>query len=1146
MTPKRCILLLSLSLLCSAVLADGIDEPIPSFYQEPGISRTREYSNQHPEEQIDPFTGKLQWHFIDLFIPGNGGMDLKVQRSYTSLAEQWPEANPVGMGWTMHFGRVLRRASVGICFTNSPAYQNPVLELPDGSRRVLYVALGGGSFVTTDFWKAECDLSASGGGLKVYSPDGTTYNMTTAGVSFGSPNNTQNVYYTTQITDRNGNWMRFAYDLVATGGAAVTGITTSDGRNVTFTYTSGALSSVSDGARTWNYVQAVAPGTANNQLVEVKRPDSTSWKYDYNDGSGAAGSYSMRRVTYPQGGTIDYTYDFVQFASNPSIPRSTVVTQKLANPGGTWTWAYTPASQPIPLDANGDMLPVTIPPATPQIFDQTTVTGPDESRTYYHMGYTSVTSGYVYAIGTLLGTSSPVQNESYGFRYMHISNQTNLRPGGTLIFDSVTAAVLNTGHSVGRASESFSTTFSNFDSFANPQTVTETGTDTRTTNLTYFVDPSKWILRLRKSESIQQGTETYPVVRTFDPNGNVLSESRAGVVTNYTYTSEGEVASRTDARNNTTSFSNYFRGIARSENQPEGVAVSRVVDGAGNVTAQTDGEQATTSFTYDGLNRVTGVTHPVGNPVAIDWGQNTRRVTRGALTELTTYDGFGREISVQHTDTGSGQTVAQTYRVDSLGRRVFASYPNAAIGTGFAFDMLNRPTLVLNEYTPGGSFISYRQYSHSGYSTWLLNERGLYYVYRYRAFGDPDKRELVGISDPVSKIEDTVMSRNVAGQITSVSLDGVSRTYGYDSKFFLTSVVEPETGTATIVNDEVGNMVSRQVGSAQAIGYAYDGRNRLTAINYPAGTPSVVKTYYKDDKIKSVDNGVAIRSYQYDGNKNLTSETMTMGAKSFAIGYAYDGNDAHSTLTYGSGRLVSYSPDAFGRPTQVGAYVTSVAYHPNGQPSNFVYGNGVQTTVGLNNRQWPASMRISKGTDLMNSSYRYDEVGNVASMGDSVDGSYGRSMTYDGLDRLTGVSGPWGDGFIGYDMRGNITSQNLGPLSLTYTYDLTTQRLTSVSGSKSYSVAYDALGNVTNTGAMGFNYDAASNMRCAKCGQADQTLFDYDGTGQRVHQQKGATETYFVHGQSGQLLWEETPGASLKEYIYFHGKTVATREQPLQ
>jgi hypothetical protein len=31
--------------------ADGIDEPIPSYYQGPGISRNRDYVNQHANQR---------------------------------------------------------------------------------------------------------------------------------------------------------------------------------------------------------------------------------------------------------------------------------------------------------------------------------------------------------------------------------------------------------------------------------------------------------------------------------------------------------------------------------------------------------------------------------------------------------------------------------------------------------------------------------------------------------------------------------------------------------------------------------------------------------------------------------------------------------------------------------------------------------------------------------------------------------------------------------------------------------------------------------------------------------------------------------------------------------------------------------------
>ena len=104
-------------------------------------------------------------------------------------------------------------------------------------------------------------------------------------------------------------------------------------------------------------------------------------------------------------------------------------------------------------------------------------------------------------------------------------------------------------------------------------------------------------------------------------------------------------------------------------------------------------------------------------------------------------------------------------------------------------------------------------------------------------------------------------------------------------RFFLTSITEPETGVTTLGRDAVGNMISRQVGALAQTTYAYDDRHRLATTTYPAGTPSVIKTYYKDDKLKSLDNGVVRRDYAYNANKSL-SEAMTMGAKVFVAQYA--------------------------------------------------------------------------------------------------------------------------------------------------------------------------------------------------------------------------------------------------------------------
>lgn len=1135
--------------------ADGVDEPIPSFYEEPGISRTRDYVNQHANERIDPFTGKLQWHFVDLFIPGNGGLDLKVQRSYNSLNEQLlPDYSPVGLGWTMHFGRVLRRANNLICDNVNGPLSNPVLEMPDGGRRVLYLALDHVSWITTDFWKAECNLAGGGGGLNVISPDGTRYEMTFRGTPMGSSTHPINTYYVSKVTDRNGNWINYSYAFSSDGpyGALslITGATTSDGRSLTFNYVNQVLDTITDGGRTWTYVQTPLAGVFNtNVLKEVKRPDGNSWKFEYNETStGNPGGYSMRQAKYPTGGTIDYTYNYINFAATPWIPRSTVVTQKVASPSDTWTWTYTPATQPITPNSEGGF-DYSMPPTAAQAptLDRTTVVGPDGTRTRYHVGYNSAFSGIAYLIGFQLGTTSNFDVESYSASPILISDQVNVRPGNSLVADGATAAVLTTSHYIGRFGESFYTQFDNFDDFGNPQTITEQGNEVKTTNLTYNIDTAKWLIRQKKNETIAVGNETLAITRSFDPKGNLLMETRAGVPTSYGYTPEGDLASRTDARNKSTAYSSYFRGIPRAESQPENVNISRSVSNDGNVTAQTDGEMATTNFTFDGLGRVTGVTHPLSNPVAVTWGATMRTVTRGPYRSVTTFDAFGREASVQHTDTIRAETITQTYKVDALGRRVFASYPNSTLGTGFNYDMLSRPTYVFNEFNPSdSSWQSYRKTDHFSYGVQVRNENGWNFLYKNRSYGSPDAKELMSIQTPMDfGGPSTTITRNVAGQMTAVTQDGVTRSYGYDSRLFLTSMTEPETGLTTMGRDAVGNLTSRQVGISGQTAYAYDDRGRLTTITYPAGTPGVVKTYFKDDKLKSIDNGIAQRDYVYDTNKNLTSETLKVGTKVFPITYGYDGNDAHASLQYGSTKVVTYAPDAFGRPRQAAPYVTTVAYHPTGQASSFTYANGVQTTVGLDGRQRPASLQIAKSSNLFNTSYFYDPVGNVAAIEDAVDTSYNKYMSYDALDRLRGADGPWGSGVVSYDLRGNITDQSFGTFGLTYAYDPATQRLASVTGSKAYTMNYDFYGNVTANGTTTFTYNDAANMQCAQCGQANEILFDYDGTNQRVWKRKGGLETFFVYGVGGQLLWEETPGSALKEYIYLGGKQIATREQVL-
>lgn len=147
-------------------------EVIPDLYKDPGIYPNRDYINQNVSENIDPFTGSLQRQYVDLHLPGNGGFDLKVIRSYNSSSVEplnpaaYDSSSGAGVGWSIHFGRVLKNKERTICLNKNAqtVADNPVLELPDGSRQLL--AFTGNTsplMLTTQRWRADCINSGGQG-----------------------------------------------------------------------------------------------------------------------------------------------------------------------------------------------------------------------------------------------------------------------------------------------------------------------------------------------------------------------------------------------------------------------------------------------------------------------------------------------------------------------------------------------------------------------------------------------------------------------------------------------------------------------------------------------------------------------------------------------------------------------------------------------------------------------------------------------------------------------------------------------------------------------------------------------------------------------------------------------------------------------
>lgn len=353
----------------------------------------------------------------------------------------------------------------------------------------------------------------------------------------------------------------------------------------------------------------------------------------------------------------------------------------------------------------------------------------------------------------------------------------------------------------------------------------------------------------------------------------------------------------------------------------------------------------------------------------------------------------------------------------------------------------------------------------------------------------------------------------------------------------------PETGTTIFGRDAVGNMISKKVGSGQATNYIYDGRNRLTSIVYPAGTANVVKSYDRNDQVKSSDNGAGRRDYFYTANKALSREVLTADGNSLWVDYAYTGNDALKSMTYSTGLVVDYAPDPLGWPTQALPFAPRIGFQPNGLLADITYANGVVSKFQLDARQRPGSLLVahSNGTPLVRLNYAYDDSGNVTNITDGLGGLSSRTFTYDALDRLSGINMPQGRGFVAYDGNGNITSQKMGAYGLSYAYDANNSLL-SVSGSKSLAFGYDTYGNVISNGRNQFQYDDALQLRCVECGTSAEIRYAYDADGTRISEKKGALSTYFMYGKNGSLLFELNSLGNKREYGYVDGKNIAKKE----
>jgi RHS repeat-associated protein len=299
-------------------------------------------------------------------------------------------------------------------------------------------------------------------------------------------------------------------------------------------------------------------------------------------------------------------------------------------------------------------------------------------------------------------------------------------------------------------------------------------------------------------------------------------------------------------------------------------------------------------------------------------------------------------------------------------------------------------------------------------------------------------------------------------------------------------------------------------------------------------------------------DGSGQTAWSFDSMGRALTVRQTIGTVTKSVSYSYNYDGSTASVTYPSGRIVSYDVTGAGLPTYAKDiansinYALNTAYAPHGALGSIVNGqatgfSGITETVGYNSRLVPTSMvaSSSNGTAL-SLAYSYFANNNVNVITNNRDTGRTQTFGYDALNRITSAysqanSGNdcWGQSIptdgTGYDRYGNLLKINVSKCSAP-SLNLGVNAYNRVSA-----FSYDAPGDVTNDGFYNYSWDAEGHMTAV-----GSTTYTFDGDGRRAKKTSGTL--YWYGGGMTVLAETDTSGNTTNEYVLLGGRRIARRD----
>ncbi|MBF0103151.1 MAG: RHS repeat protein, partial [Desulfobacterales bacterium] len=615
----------------------------------------------------------------------------------------------------------------------------------------------------------------------------------------------------------------------------------------------------------------------------------------------------------------------------------------------------------------------------------------------------------------------------------------------------------------------------------------------------------------------------YAIVYTYDAMGRVQTvKDRNNDVMTYEYNANDQVTKITDPYSKYVQF-NY--------------------DDSGNLIKVTDKRLNATEYQYNTANLLWKTIEKV----------NIGTINAKTYETIYEYDGLNRLVKVTNTRQNTSETeydtlgrVSKTYNplreyveyiydknnnVESITYRDSAGTVQKSIQ--YAYDSLDRK--IYDIMLPGDGRVlktNYTYYETKGWLKTTQDPRGNITEFEY---------------DDLGRVTKVIDANNK--KITEVK---------YDSNGNIIEVLDPKTNKTSYQYDALNRLVKRTDLDGKSWLYNYDGNGNLVYYENP-GTYAMSYEYYPLNRLKKVsyaynyesvdrsesftydDNGNAktmteamqsnskTTSYAYDELNRMTSKTDGFGQ---AVGYAYDGEDNLTAVTYPGNKIVGYDYDVVNRMASVSdwmGHVTRYEYNALSQVKQILHGNATYVTLSYDNagRMTNYSNLRSSGNVISQYSYYIDDNGNrdngtVTEPLMPPVSTLSADYTYDQLNRLKTMPGVTFD----YNVNGNLHEEKHADKTIQYGYNFNDRLELWSDGTNTYTYTYSGDQNL---------------IAMKKNGVETRYVLDNSALPNILARtdSAGNAQDYFVYGASG-LLSRITPDGSYYTYHYDPtGNTIA-------